>query len=219
MAYIDPITGQVIGENVTPNITQQTLNNTQGATQGAGPFTEYLRRLGLGGGGYWNPAQRYQASLYDPMRTLFQQEQTFAPLTGGIPGGGYWGDFMGQYLNQPRAVAQRAGGVLGSLFGATPGQRGELGLGFEPAYGEAGQDIDTGEGMSTLQALIAQALRPQWGAYGGARFAQQLPQMQQQWQLSPQQTFLDYIKNKYGLGGMFPQYGAVPNPQPTDLTQ
>lgn len=164
-----------------------------------GPFTQYLKRVGLGAGNYWNPAQRYLAGLYEPLRGLFEMQQPLGAALGQRTP--YWGDFMSKYLGQPRNVWQQYANLLGGLFGMTPESRGEWGFSFEPQYGEFGEQSYEGMPLSFLQNLVTGGLTPSLGRIGAGWLAQRLPYMQTQWELAgPEQTFLDYIRSKYNLG-------------------
>jgi len=175
-------------------------------TEGVSPFTQYMQRLGLGAGGYFNPAQRYQAQQYDPLRWLYGQAQTYAPLMQTQPG--QWGDYIGTAAGQMGQIGQGAQNILGSLFGASPTQRMEQGLTYEPYLdpmtGEMTYGGEGAQGMNQLQDLLSMALRGAWGPQGAGRFAQRAPAEQQQWQLQypggQGQNFIDYIRSKYNLG-------------------
>jgi len=172
-----------------------------------GPYTQYLMRLGLGGGGYMTPAQRYQASLYDPLQALYGLEQRFvgAPGMGAAPG--EWGDYIGRgYAYNPAEMYGRAGGMLGGLMGMSPAQREEYGMTWGVGYPElgAGEPERLGLSMAEQQALVGMALRPSWGPYGAQRMAGRLPQEEQLWMQQQAQgeviSFLDYLRRKYNMG-------------------
>ena len=202
--YVPPTTTPYVSPTTSTYVPPTTPTTAMTLTEGGemGPFAQYLKAVGLGAG-YMSPSQRYLESLYEPLRGLFGLEQTFAPLTGMQQG--YWGNYMQPYLGGVQSMFGRSGDILSSLFGATPGQRGELGYSFEPAYNPlSGQTEYEGEGMGTLQDLLTYALRSRWGFQGAGRFASRLPQLQQQWERQqPEMGFIDYLKSKYGLGGMF----------------
>ena len=165
-----------------------------------GPFTQYLQRLGIGatGGG---PAGGYLRSLYDPLQSLYAQEQIYAPLMGSTPGG--WGDYLGEgYTGVPRTMYDRARQILRQLMATPYEKRAEMGLTWEPTYPEGG-----GEGrevsQSSQQALLQQALAPIWGYGGAGRFQQRLPVEEQIWLQRKAEgegkSFLEWLRDKYNL--------------------
>ena len=174
-----------------------------------GRYQQYLARLGLGatGGG---PGARYQSDLYDPYSTLYGLEETTAPLTRRDPGS--YEDYLLTRGAGAKDIYHRAGGILRSLYGAGEQARVGAGLGFGTQYGEGGlPESAPTEVMSGAQqrALMGLALRPYFGLEGSSRFANRLPVEEQQY-LEQQRrgtatspSFLDYIRQKYGLGRFF----------------
>ena len=182
-----------------------------------GRLNQYLNALGIGatGGG---PAGAYQRSLFNPLERLYGLDQGITSGLQGLEGfeGATVGPF-GQYLNRGQnSAAQiygRAGDLLRSLYAAGGAERADRGLTFGSEVAEPGESLINSSGISTQaqQQLFNLALRPRFGAAGASRFAGRLGTERdiftQQQSLGTNQSgnFLDYLRNKYGLGEFFGQ--------------
>ncbi len=171
-----------------------------------GPYAEYLKARGLGGMAYLNPAQQYQAGLYNPLRSLFETQYSMY----GIPGYGGgaqtpdWASFVGQQGGAGRqGIYGGFANALQQLLGATPENRAIGGLTFEPtAYNETtGNPEYEGQGIDWLQNLLAGGLRNRMTSGGASYLASRVPFLQNLWQTqgAPGGTFLDYLRAKYNL--------------------
>lgn len=198
------------------------LGSAQGTaptSEAVGPYTNYLQGIGLGGGGYWNPAQQYQANLYDPLRSLFtMREGVNEAANVGTPGttafqAQPWGDFLSSMGGNMGNIKGEAANTLNTLFGIAPGTRREQGLSYEPEYdpmtGETLTGSETGQqGIESLQELVRLGLASKYGGIGARWLASRLPQMQQTWQSAqaggaPITPWVDYLKSRVGptVGG------------------
>jgi len=175
---------------------------------GWGPEAQYLAALGLGSG-YQNPAQNYQASMYQPYRDIWSGMQPINAATGFTTPG--WEDYiqnpathgMGGIQNQAQTSLLR-------LLNMTAAKRTEEGFNFEPQYDPlTGQPV-TGVGnlgQGTLQDLIQYGGASRFGPMGSSWLAGRLPQIQRNWQQGqaglaadvPPTSFLDYLRARYGL--------------------
>ncbi len=194
-----------IPEETTPTGGGNMPGNIPGGA--LGPYTDYLQKIGLGQG-YWNPAQRYLAGMYQPMRNLWEQGTQYRTALGQPTS--LWEDYMTQIgAGGNNMINNVQGGwtnILQSILGLSPGEREERGLTFEPQWNEAGQaTYPTGQmSQEDLQYLLQQGTKQRFNPIGANYLAQSAPRMQQQWQLQQAanptgQTFLDYLRSKYGI--------------------
>jgi len=207
--------GQTTPPVTTPPVTtppvQGGTNVPTSDSEAFGPFTQYLARLGIGatGGG---PAAGYQRKLYDPLRTLYGLEQTFAPVTKATPG--LWNNYLegNTYAGNPSLIYGRAGDILSQLYGAGQAQRESLGASFSPEF--EGESAVRAVPRETQQALLYQALVPKLGYLGSQRVANRLGTEEDIWLAQqgaaagattsqPTSGFFDYLVNKYGLSRFF----------------
>ena len=179
------------------------------------PFTAYLEKLGIGGKTAYNPAERYQANLFDPLKSLYDiNQRLYNPLSDTAAQGkeyGTFSDFLesigGAGGGQPLYAG--AGRQLKSIFGFTPQQKQTPG--FEPgrydvdSAGEAAGGMNPGS-LGELQDLFRYGLRPTSGVLGARYAAQSLPQIQQAYygqkqtgEIGKEANFLDWLKAKYNL--------------------
>lgn len=176
-----------------------------------GPFQQYLAARGLpavGGG----PAAQYQRNLYDTMRNIYALRQKFFPITKEAPG--LWEDYARADQGRPLSMNDftwRAGDIMRDLYAAGPQRRAEEGLrfgitGFDPDTEAEERDITQQE----QQELMSLALRPYLGGLGARMFSRRLPQQEQQFleqqrlgTAAGQGGFLEYLRDKYGLGRFF----------------
>ena len=174
-----------------------------------GPFTEYMQKLGLGGG-YQNPAQTYLANLYNPIRSLWEQAQPIR-AAAGTPGmaTATWPDYIFNTFvgreGKMGILQNQSADILNQLLGYSPETRQTWGLNYEPTHNPlTGAQEWEGKNLGDLQDLMTLGLRGRFGPQGAGWAAGRLPYFQQEWQLGQagggqKQTFLDYIKAKYGL--------------------
>ena len=177
---------------------------------GWGPEAEYLQSIGQGVAGYRNPAQTYQANLYDSLRTLWQQEQKFNPQLGRA-GAADWMDYipqMGVGTSGYGGIASRAKDLLTSLLGMSPTSRTAGGLTTEEQYEPvSGNAYQFGAGEMTpadLASLVEMGGASNFGRLGARYVAGRLPEMRKQWGAAgaggnQPLTFLDYFKQRYSL--------------------
>jgi len=177
------------------------------------PWTGYLNRLGIGGKVNYNPAERYQASLFQPLQNMYDISEVQARagmgpqkyttlsdyLTGaGMPTAGTGAKGMTPLFGQ-------AAGLLKNLFGATPEQQGFFG--YEPGSSipEGGTEAvyDPGN-IAQLQQLMKYGLRETGGAAGSQFVANMLPKLQQAYYgqkvgvgTGGVTNFLDWARQKY----------------------
>jgi len=182
-----------------------------------GPYTQYLAQIRRGAAEY-GPAAGYERGLYDPLRTLFGLEETFAPPMGAAfpeqTGPGKWGDYLGRGyagVGGQQSMYDRAGEILRQQMRLTPAERASAGVSWAQTLDPFSQELAYGEDavdLGTQQALLMQALSPSYGIRGARRFATRLPREQEIWQqergAGSQEGFLDYLNAKYGLGSRLP---------------
>jgi hypothetical protein len=198
------------------------------------PYTDYLTRAGLLGGGQdwrYTPAQQYRESLYPPIQEAQQLEQRFGGALGLSPRPieDYLGANVSGFVEDPRTIYAGASNILRQLLGMGAGGRAQAGVTFSPRWTEEGGMIqgDVGMKMGEGQAgqLMQQALR---GFGGGRKFAQRfagrMPEEQHMWEQQratglaeggTNQFFLDWLAAKYpflsrtpGEDYYMPSYGG-----------
>uniref|UniRef100_A0A6H2A0P8 Uncharacterized protein n=1 Tax=viral metagenome TaxID=1070528 RepID=A0A6H2A0P8_9ZZZZ len=181
------------------------------------PYTAYLQQIGIGGRQYLNPAEQYQRGLYDPLQTMYGLQQRYQLLPGaGVPApGGSFVDYASQFGGDRAAVGQRARQLLNALYSTNPTARGEEGFAYEPRFGEtgAGQGVIAAGGVegveggdiNELMELLQLGMRAKMGARGAGYISGRLPREQQIWTSQQagatpsNQSFLDYLRQKYNL--------------------
>jgi len=155
-----------------------------------GPEAGYLSALGLYGRQYQTPYQQYLANRYQQLAGLWGARQAMAvdyPAMGQS-GLGYLSEWAPQYARDPFAMYGMAQNMLRQTMGMSPEQRAGYGLTYE------------GGGLENLMQM---GLRPQYGRFGAGYVAGQMPVERERWiQQYPTQegpTFLDYLRQRYGL--------------------
>ena len=163
---------------------------------GEGPYTRYLRARGVGAGAYRTPGERYIASQYEPLRSLYETQQPVYAALGRqtLP----WDQYQAQFPDVASRRA-RAREVLGGLTGMTAPQRGEAGFTFERAFDEYGEPSYEGANLGYLQNLITAGLAGARGGRGAGWLASRVPFLQEQWEMGNRAApFIDYLKSKFG---------------------
>ncbi len=193
---------------LTPS--QQTANaGLEGQTD---PLTAYLARLGIGSKQNYNPAESYQANLFDPYLNLYQTGQRLGspggPLQNSTGQAATFSDFLNKAGTGMGGLVQGAQNQLRSIFNTTGAQKQVLG--YEPGQalqgssGELSGQLDPGY-LTELQDLLKYGLRSTAGTLGSRYAAQRLPQAQQTYYgqkatgAPGTENFIDWLRNNWGL--------------------
>jgi len=180
-----------------------------------GPYTAYLKALGLGTTEARTPFQRYQEAQYAPMQDIYNmQSQMWAAPGMTVAEQTPWEQWAGRYApaqgptaggqyKAPVSISERSKTLLSQLYGATPGQREMAGLTFEPQYNEAGEFTGAGS-PGQFQSALMEALRPTAGGRATKWLTGNIPREQQRYmsllasgELAQETPFLDYYKRRY----------------------
>src|SRR3990167_7326668 len=172
------------------------------------PWLAYMKQMGLAGKDYLNPGQRYQAALYAPWSNAQNIGSQLARLTGG--GFTEPGQIYQMAGTNPTDIYGKAAGFLQNIFGLTPEQRQQTGLGFEGQYSDP--DAPTPLKNVELQNLMRVGLQRRLGSTSAYWLANQLAREQDRWNeqgilANPtggpegvqSENFLDYFKKRYNL--------------------
>uniref|UniRef100_A0A6M3J0G4 Uncharacterized protein n=1 Tax=viral metagenome TaxID=1070528 RepID=A0A6M3J0G4_9ZZZZ len=175
--------------------------STLGPDEHFGPYAQYLRARGMGAGqAYMNPAQRYTAGLYDPLRSLWESQQAvYGPQN--VPTSG-WQDFINQYTGGNQGIMGGFANVLANLLGLGNEGRAQSGLTFQRTFDPYGTGTSQYEGqnLDLLQNLLSGGLANRLGPLGAGYLANRIPFMQTQYEMNPgSMSFIDYLKSKYNL--------------------
>jgi hypothetical protein len=169
-------------------------NNTE---ETYSPFTAYLQALGLSNKNFYNPAQNYQISQYDPLSNIYNINRRMSLVNPSFDPGNYVSPWTSGNVGNATKLARE---TLSNLFGMNQENQGMAGVDYSPLF--SGTDSVDSNGLNELQALIKTGLRGNLGSY----ISNKLPWEQQNWGSSQAAggggTFLDYLKNKYNLNSL-----------------
>ena len=181
------------------------------------PFTAYLSRLGIGGNMNRNPAEAYQADMFNPLFDTYQTQQRLTspggPLQNPSNSSTTFSDFLNKMGGGLGGLVNSSSGLLRDIFQSPQNVQASANLGYEPGQpmpgssGEFSGQLDKGN-LSELQNLFTYGLRPTQGSLGSKYAARRLPEAQQAY-YSQKATntpgtgisFLDWLKNNWQLQG------------------
>jgi len=161
------------------------------------PFTAYLQAKGLGNKNYYNPAESYTISQYEPLKDIYDVRRLMSLANPSFDPGNYLGSWASQNTGGSTALARQ---TLADLMGMNQEQQGLTGLSFDPTY--SGTDTVGSGSVGYLQSLLKTGLRGVLGNY----LSSKLPWEQQNWgnyqSGGGSGTFLDWLMQKYPIGSL-----------------